>query len=46
MTLDQMDGLFVGLLDEQELATFNAAVERGEAMRSYEGAAGFRQLYT
>lgn len=42
--LDQIEGLFVGQLDERELRTFERAIEDGEARRSYEGGAGFMGL--
>jgi hypothetical protein len=42
--LDQIEGMFVGQLDERELRTFERAVEDGEARRSYEGGAGFMGL--
>lgn len=39
-TLRSIDGLFVGMLDAEELAIFNEACKRYEAQRSYEGAGG------
>jgi hypothetical protein len=42
--LEQIDGLFVGQLDEREMRTFERAVQDGEAVRSYEGGAGFMGL--
>lgn len=38
------EGLFVGILDENQLEEFNQAVKDGKARRSYEGAAGFMGL--
>lgn len=42
--LEQIEGLFVGQLDERELRTFERAIDDGEARRSYEGGAGFMGL--
>lgn len=42
--LEQIEGLFVGQLDERELRTFERAIEDGEAVRSYEGGAGLMGL--
>jgi hypothetical protein len=39
-SLGALDGLFVGVLSDDELDVFEAACERGEAYRSYEGACG------
>lgn len=39
-TLEHMEGLFVGLLDDDEAQVLEDAIERGRAMRSYEGAGG------
>ena len=36
-----IDGLHVGLLNDDELAWFDAECAAGRARRSYEGAAGF-----
>ena len=44
MYLHEMDGMFVGLLDNNEIAEFERAVEDGKARRSYEGAGGFMGL--
>jgi len=44
MDLDRMDGLFVGLLDQDELRVFNDAVAKGWATRSYEGGGGMMGL--
>lgn len=38
--LEKIEGIFVGLLNEQEMRTFVRAIEDGEAYRSYEGEAG------
>lgn len=40
----RLEGLHVGLLRPDELAAFERCVERGEARRAYEGAAGFMGL--
>jgi hypothetical protein len=37
-------GLFVGMLDADELAAFDRLCEAGLAQRTYEGAAGFMGL--
>jgi hypothetical protein len=42
--LERIDGFFVGQLDANELRTFTRAVQDGEAVRSYEGGAGFMGL--
>lgn len=42
--LERIRGLFVGQLNERELRTFERAVKDGEAIRSYEGGAGFMGL--
>ncbi len=39
--LAQINGFFVGLLSDDELAAFNEAVAQGAAIRSYEGVGGF-----
>jgi hypothetical protein len=44
--LTPLDGLFVGLLSETELAAFDDACGCGEARRSYEGVGGFLGLAT
>lgn len=44
MYLHEMDGMFVGLLDDDEIAEFDRAVKAGKARRSYEGAGGFMGL--
>ncbi len=44
MDLDRMEGMHVGLLDEDELRVFENAVAKGWATRSYEGAGGFMGL--
>lgn len=38
------DGIFVGMLNADEIALFDEAVEQGIAHRSYEGAGGFMGL--
>lgn len=43
-TLRRIDGLFVGLLDKEELEIFDDACQRNEARRSYEGAGGLMGL--
>jgi len=43
-TLSRINGLFVGLLDQEELEIFNEACRRHEAVRSYEGAGGLMGL--
>lgn len=42
--LEQIEGLFVGQLDEKELRIFERAIKDGEARCSYEGGAGFMGL--
>lgn len=42
--LKRIEGLFVGQLDEHEMRTFERAVQDGDAVRSYEGGAGFMGL--
>jgi hypothetical protein len=42
--LHGLDGIFVGMLSERELAAFNEMCRTGEARRSYEGAGGFMGL--
>lgn len=37
-TLHRIDGLFVGMLDKEELEIFDEACRTYEARRSYEGA--------
>lgn len=44
MWLDEMEGVFVGLLNDEESATFQRAVDAGIARRSYEGGGGFMGL--
>lgn len=44
MRLDEMDGMLVGMLDDEEIAEFDRAVKDGKARRSYEGAGGFMGL--
>lgn len=39
-------GMFLGLLDEEELAIFELMVERGLAYRDYSGSAGWLGLAT
>lgn len=43
-TLHRIDGLFVGMLDAEELEIFNEACRRYQAKRSYEGGAGLMGL--
>lgn len=43
-TLHRIDGLFVGMLDQEELEIFDEACRRHEARRSYEGAAAIMGL--
>ncbi len=43
-TLHRVDGLFVGMLDKEELEIFDEACRRHEARRSYEGAGGLMGL--
>lgn len=43
-TLGRIDGLFVGLLDKEELEIFDAACRSQDAYRSYEGGGGFMGL--
>lgn len=43
-TLSRIDGLFVGLLDDEEMEIFDAACRKSEARRSYEGAGGLMGL--
>lgn len=43
-TLYRIDGLFVGLLDKEELAIFDDACRHYEARRSYEGGGGLMGL--
>lgn len=42
--LEHIDGLFVGSLNADEMRTFTRAVQDGEAVRHYDGAAGFMGL--
>jgi len=42
--LDRLDGLYVGLLDSDELAVFEQAIKDGKACRSYEGPGGMLGL--
>ena len=42
--LDNIDGLFVGMLSDDEMELFECAVTNGKATRVYEGAAGFLGL--
>lgn len=44
MRLHEMEGLFVGLLRDEELEEFDRAVREGRARLSYEGAGGFLGL--
>jgi len=43
-TLSRINGLFVGLLDEDELKIFDDACRTQDARRSYEGGAGLMGL--
>lgn len=43
-TLNRIEGLFVGLLDKEELEIFDEACRTQEAYRSYEGGGGFMGL--
>lgn len=38
--LDRIDGLYVGMLDEDELKLFERARKDGDAIRSYDHVAG------
>lgn len=42
--IEEMDGMFVGLLDDDEIAILNQAISDGKARRAYVGAAGFMGL--
>ena len=42
--LERIEGLFVGMLDAEELKVFEKAVEDGTAKREYSGGAGFMGL--
>lgn len=42
--LSHIDGLFVGMLDEEEQAELQRLVAAGKASIAYEGAAGFLGL--
>jgi hypothetical protein len=44
MRLDEMHGMFVGLLTADEVKKFNKACDEGKAMRSYTGAGGVMGL--
>jgi hypothetical protein len=44
MRLDEMDGMFIGFLSDEEIDIFNAAYDAGKARRSYEGVGGFLGL--
>ena len=39
--LNDLEGLFVGQLDKEELELFEREIESGNAIRSYEGSSGF-----
>ena len=41
MRLDEMDGMYVGLLNDDERAEFEQAIKDGRAQRLYEGMGGF-----
>lgn len=43
-TLHRIDGLHVGMLDEDELAVFNEACRRQQARRNYQGVGGLMGL--
>lgn len=43
-TLRRINGLFVGLLDKEELEVFDEACRTNDARRSYEGSAGLMGL--
>jgi hypothetical protein len=43
-TLHRISGLFVGMLDKDELEVFDEACRRHQAVRSYEGGAGLMGL--
>ena len=42
--LDAINGLYVGMLDDEEMDFFNQCVQDGLAYRSYEGTAGLLGL--
>jgi hypothetical protein len=42
--LERIDGLFVGLLSQDELELLEDAITHGKAMRWYQGGAGFMGL--
>lgn len=42
--VERLDGIFVGMLTDDEITQLNDAVARGLARRSYEGVAGFMGL--
>lgn len=44
MDAHEMDGMFVGMLDDDELKAFDRAVAAGVARRSYEGGSGLMGL--
>lgn len=44
MEVHEMDGMFVGMLDDAEIKAFEHAVSLGLARRSYEGGGGFMGL--
>lgn len=44
MRLEDMDGMFVGLLTDEEIEVYNRAYDEGKARLSYEGAGGFMGL--
>jgi hypothetical protein len=44
MRLNEMEGFFVGMLDDEELAEFERAIDAGRARRVYEGASGLMGL--
>lgn len=42
--LSRVEGMFVGSLDDSEVDLLNRCVEKGWAIQSYEGGAGFMGL--
>lgn len=42
--LSRVEGLFIGILNEAEIAEFDSLVEHHKALYSYEGASGFMGL--
>lgn len=44
MNIDHLDGIFVGLLKDDELEEFNRQCREQKARRSYEGGGGFLGL--